>query len=227
MNVQLDQDDILKAIGVVMGESDREFDKRLNEIREQIDLIWEHKNAEADVRLVLREDGIIEDVIGKLREERLDLKEELFAAKHRYEGLMVSLQAGLAGIRNGEPGPPGERGEQGQQGLSGLSFRIRGTWIEINEYRALDVVALGGASFAAKRDDPGPCPGDGWQLIAAQGKRGHQGEQGLEGAKGDRGEPGLPVVALTVSDEGALTLTNGDGSVVTCDLYPVLAKVAR
>jgi hypothetical protein len=115
-------------------------------------------------------------------------------------------------------------GHDGRDGTDGLSFRIRGTWIEINDYRALDVVALGGASFVARQDDPGPCPGDGWQLIAAQGKRGNPGPAG---AKGERGPAGSPVIALSVSDEGLLRLDNGDGSFVTCDLYPVLSKVAR
>jgi hypothetical protein len=32
---------------------------------------------------------------------------------------------------------------------------------------------------------------------------------------------------MSVSDEGMLTLTNGDGSLVTCDLYPVLSRLAR
>ena len=88
----------------------------------------------------------------------------------------------------------------------------------------MDVVVLGGASFAARTDDPGPCPGDGWQLIAAQGKRGNLGERGPAGPKGERGESAAPVIAVSVSDEGMLTLKNGDGSVVSCDLYPVLSK---
>jgi hypothetical protein len=225
-NMQLDQDDILKAIGVVMGESDREFDKRLDTLHQQIDRIREQESTISDVRLALRED-ILEAVTGKLREDRLDLDEALFAASKRFGRLSVAIEERLAEMRDGEPGPPGERGEPGPEGRAGLSFTIRGTWIEINEYRALDVVALGGASFAARHDDPGPCPGDGWQLIAAQGKRGNAGERGSPGVKGDRGEPGLPVVAMSINDEGMLTLVNGDGSTVACDLYPLLTKVAR
>ena len=109
-------------------------------------------------------------------------------------------------------------------GEDGRSFVIRGTWSEAEIYRELDVVALNGASFAARRADPGACPGDGWQLIAAQGKRGNAGERGTSG-KGERGTPGPAAVALEVSDEGLLTLTNADGSRATCDLYPLLAKL--
>ena len=50
--------------------------------------------------------------------------------------------------------------------------------------KALDIVALNGGSFIAKRYNPGPCPGDGWQLIASQGKRGDKGERGLQGISG-------------------------------------------
>jgi len=106
-------------------------------------------------------------------------------------------------------------------GNDGRSFTIRGTYSESEEYRALDVVAMNGASFAARRDAPGQCPGDGWQLIAAQGKRGQPGERGV----GLRGEPGPTVARMDVDGEGLLTITNADGSTVQCDLYDVLSKL--
>jgi hypothetical protein len=110
-------------------------------------------------------------------------------------------------------------------GRDGRTFRICGTYAEGAEHIALDVVALNGASFVAKRDAPGPCPGEGWQMIAAQGKRGNPGERGLPG-KGERGLPGQSVASVDVDGEGLLTLTNGDGTSVECDLYPLLAKVS-
>lgn len=125
----------------------------------------------------------------------------------------------------------------GRDGADGRSFRVRETWSAVDTYRCLDVVALNGASFVARRDDPGPCPGDGWQIVAMQGKAGKPPEPSvvrdavraavaaLPPAK--KGDPGPPVVAMDVDAEGMLTLTNADGSVVTCDLYPVLAKVAQ
>jgi hypothetical protein len=101
---------------------------------------------------------------------------------------------------------------------------VRGTFAADQDYQALDIVALNGAAFAARRDAPGPCPGDGWQMVAAQGKRGQIGERGALGPKGD---PGPAVVAMEVDDEGLLTLVNADGSTVTCDLYPLLSKLGR
>jgi hypothetical protein len=77
--------------------------------------------------------------------------------------------------------------ERGRDGEAGRSITVRGTWDATQAYRALDMVALNGGSFIARRDDPGPCPGNGWQLIASAGKRG---ERGPIGAQGPRGEPG-------------------------------------
>lgn len=114
----------------------------------------------------------------------------------------------------------------GRNGVDGRSFTIRGTYAEgVDDYRGMDVVALNGAAFIAKRDDPGPCPGDGWQLIASQGKQGKPGERGQPGQKGDRGEPGPAVVSVHMDDEGLFRLTNADGSVVDADFYGVLSRL--
>jgi hypothetical protein len=114
----------------------------------------------------------------------------------------------------------------GRDGNDGRSFTVRGTYAVTNAYQALDVVALNGGAFIARKDDPGVCPGPDWQLIAAQGKAGKPGERGLPG-KGERGDPGQPVVAAAVDGMGLLTLVNGDGSTVDVDLYPLLDKVAQ
>jgi hypothetical protein len=60
-------------------------------------------------------------------------------------------------------------------------------------YKRLDIVALNGGSFIAKKDDPGPCPGAGWQLIASQGKSGQKGE------RGERGLQGLPGMSMVIA----------------------------
>jgi hypothetical protein len=79
-------------------------------------------------------------------------------------------------------------GADGKDGRDGRSLEVRGLFSDKETYKALDIVALNGGSFIAKRNNPGPCPGDGWQLIASQGKRGDKGERGLQGI------PGVPVV---------------------------------
>ena len=75
-----------------------------------------------------------------------------------------------------------------KDGRDGRSLEVRGLFSDKETYKALDIVALNGGSFIAKTDNPGPCPGAGWQLIASQGKRGDKGERGLQGI------PGVPVV---------------------------------
>ena len=110
----------------------------------------------------------------------------------------------------------------GQDGVDGRSLAIRGTWNEAESYRYLEVVAFNGASFTARRDDPGPCPGEGWQLHTSPGKRGPPGEPGR---RGEQGPAGPAVVAASVDDEGVVTWTNADRSIVSLDLYPLLSKI--
>ena len=65
-----------------------------------------------------------------------------------------------------------------------LATRVRGTYqVGINYVRG-DMVALDGGSFVARRDNPGKCPGDGWQLMAKQGQRGIAGPAGPRGPMG-------------------------------------------
>ena len=89
--------------------------------------------------------------------------------------------------------------------------KIVGTWREGEAYSFMNIVALGGSSFMARADDPGPCPGDGWQLIASagrQGKPGPTGERGLPGSCGERGLPGIaPAILGWKIDRAAYTAT--------------------
>jgi hypothetical protein len=77
-------------------------------------------------------------------------------------------------------------------GMDAREIQVRGLFMENESYQRMDFVAVNGSTFCAKTDDPGPCPGPGWQLIASQGKAGPKGERGMGGEKGERGEPGLP-----------------------------------
>ena len=79
---------------------------------------------------------------------------------------------------------------------AGRSLTVRGTYDSNVEYRSLDVAMVNGSSFVALRDWPGPCPGDGWHLLASRGSRGSRGERGFAGLMGLRGERGeaTPVI---------------------------------
>jgi Collagen triple helix repeat (20 copies) len=54
-------------------------------------------------------------------------------------------------------------------------------------YRKFDLVSLNGSEWRAKRDNPGPLPGDGWQLSGQAGSRGKPGERGERGLPGPAG----------------------------------------
>jgi hypothetical protein len=73
-----------------------------------------------------------------------------------------------------------------------LSRRVRGTYDPKSEYGVNDVIALDGGSFIARKDNPGPCPGAGWQLLAKQGGR------GIAGPPGERGPAGKSIVGWIV-----------------------------
>ena len=72
---------------------------------------------------------------------------------------------------------------------------VRGTFDPEATYAALDIVALNANSFIARRDNPGPCPGDGWQVMT-QGKRGVAGERGAQGERGPKGDPAPGVTSI-------------------------------
>ena len=66
-----------------------------------------------------------------------------------------------------------------------LTVRVRGTFAPNTGYVRGDMVALDGGTFVARKDNPGPCPGDGWQLMARQGQRGIAGPEGRRGPAGN------------------------------------------
>jgi hypothetical protein len=88
-----------------------------------------------------------------------------------------------------------------------LATRVRGTFTPTASYVRGDMVALDGGSFVARRDKPGPCPGDGWQLMAKQGQR------GIAGPEGKRGPPGN-IITGWILDRGNFRVTPrlSDGS---------------
>jgi hypothetical protein len=112
-----------------------------------------------------------------------------------YEGSVVTYDGGsYQALRDtGEP-PDNETHWQclAAPGRDAESLRHRGTFKEDSKYAAYDVVALNGGSFLALHDKPGACPGPGWQLLAAPGKRGVAGERGPQGDRGPAGVAGPP-----------------------------------
>jgi hypothetical protein len=89
----------------------------------------------------------------------------------------------------------------GRDGCDGLTPNICGTYDAGKTYEPLDIVALDGAAFIAKRYDPGICPGDGWQLLSRQGRVGRKGDRGEPGERGIQGEPGPTIVSWQIDRE--------------------------
>jgi hypothetical protein len=74
---------------------------------------------------------------------------------------------------------------------------------------------VGGSSFVALKNVPGPCPGDDWQLLASCGSRGHRGPEGKRGIMGLRGERGeAPMIRDWAIDRASYVATPimADGS---------------
>ena len=58
-------------------------------------------------------------------------------------------------------------------GCDGRTPKVCGPYDVRKSYARLDIVVCdNGTSFIAKRDDPGPCPGNGWEMLAARGRSG-------------------------------------------------------
>jgi hypothetical protein len=187
------------------------------------------------------------EIAGRIeRETRLELRAALAEFELRITRAIAGLQNGPAGPEGppgpeGEPGARGEAGEAitgppgepglpgppGEPGSDGRTLMPKGAWKPASAYEALDVVMLDGSSFIALHDAPGACPGDGWRLLAGRGKSGPPGATGPIGERGYPGPPGAAPVSLEVDDNGLLTQRLSDGTILTCDFYPVLARMAR
>jgi hypothetical protein len=189
----------------------------------------------------------IGEIAGRIeRETRLELRAAIAELELRIERAIAGVQNGPPGA-DGPPGPQGEAGARGEAGEAitgppgeqgipgppgepgsdGRTLVPKGAWKPAGAYEALDVVMLDGSSFIALYDAPGACPGDGWRLLAGRGKSGPPGPPGAIGERGYPGPPGAVPVALEIDDQGLQTLRFGDGTTLTCDLYPLFARLAR
>src|SRR5262245_23044177 len=146
-------------------------------------------------------------------------------------------ECGPSGER-GDIGPQGERGEagsagpQGDRGEPGPPGRLPQVlpWCAGVHYEG-SVVTHDGSLYQAQQDTASEPPHERWACIVACGEVGKDGRRGEKGARGESGERGREgpsgpaVAAMSVDAEGMITLTNGDGSTVNLDLYPLLVKI--
>jgi integrin beta 3 len=151
-------------------------------------------------------EDIVAAALEKVREDRLELDEKLFAATRRFERLSTELEERLANIKDGEPGPQGEPGPAGRD----FTGEARGKYDNSETYLKFDRVAYNGSEWLARKDDPGPLPGEGWML-------------GVQGKAGRPGAPGVGIQRATTKDY-ALVLEMTDGKTMTIDLRGMFAR---
>jgi hypothetical protein len=159
---------------------------------------------------------------------RLPVAKTWSAESVTYEGELVSYQGALYQARKDTAQAPGgvDWACVARAGRDGMTPTIRGTYDVHEDYKMLDIVGMDGASLIAKHDNPGICPGDGWQLLSSQGTSGRKGETGAigpRGAKGERGEAAPTIVSWHIEGERyCATPFLSDGSPgPTLDLRPL------
>jgi hypothetical protein len=147
----------------------------------------------------------------------LPMVESYTVGRIYYRGNVVTDQTGSYQAKRDTATAPCPESEDwtclarsGADGKDGRTFRPRGTY----DPSKLDITMLNGASFVALRDDPGPCPGENWQLVASAGKRGQQSPKGERGERGPTGPLAIaPRIASSEIDaEYNLNLLYTDGS---------------
>jgi hypothetical protein len=206
----------IEALGEIMAQTERRFEAALKLVKaESTTAVAEMRAAVADMRTVMERQ--IEERLGGLRklvDDKNGPQIHAYAEGVHYAGELVAYEGSTYQARCDTAHAPTDETHWicvAAGGLDGRSLRIRGTYKAEEKYTQLDVVALNGGSFVARRSNPGTCPGDGWQAIAFQGKKG---SAGPKGDRGERGRTGASFTAweLDVANYRAIPFTN-DGLV--------------
>lgn len=178
-----------KALGQIRAQLRDEFKCAITEMQRA----FETKLAEHKERLLA--------VPGKLPVSKIWRPESV-----TYEGEVVSYDGSLYQARKDTAQAPGGTdwicvARAGRDGCDGRTPNVCGTYDVHKKYERLDIVTCDGASFIASYDDPGLCPGDGWQVLASRGKIGDKGQPGPPGKKGERGEAAPTIVSWQLDQE--------------------------
>jgi hypothetical protein len=169
---------------------------------------WDGWNAWADGRINAALEPFREAVGEVLGETRVDLRREFrkeletAAAK-----LGVELREVIAGLRTELAQLETELARRhASLATETGGLHLRGAYRSDQDYDRLDVVTLEGSSYIARQGSPGPCPGEGWRILASAGStgpqgisgpRGDRGPRGLTGEAGPKGAPGAVIVGWT------------------------------
>lgn len=181
-------------------------------------------DALADVREQLRADPSLKGEPGKPGEPgKLPAVKDWTRGVH-YAGDVVTCGGSLwqASRDTGEPPGHDDWTVLATKGQDAKEFEPRGLYDPDAQYERLNIVAMDGGSYVALRDEPGPCPGDGWRLLVSRGKPGKPGEPGPKSTEpGPRGDPGVGIADIDIVPESfALVVTFTDGHVMARDVRP-------
>jgi hypothetical protein len=202
---------------------------------------WDSWNSWADGRIAAalqqHGDALAEatgTVIGEIRGElRKEVQKELEAATSK---LGLELRELVAGLRTELARLETELGRRlTSQETQTAGLRLRGAHSPDQDYERLDVVTLEGSSYIARRGSPGPCPGEGWRILASaggagpqgiMGQNGDRGPRGLTGETGAKGEPGASIVgwAPDYADFKATPIMSDRSEGPALDLKPFFQK---
>ena len=118
-----------------------------------------------------------------------------------YQAEMVAHKGALYQARKDTAQAPGGSDWVcvARHGRDAITPSVRGAYDVNDSYAELDIVSFDGAAYIARSDNPGLCPGEGWEPLSKRGKQGRRGEsvrgpQGEKGAKGDQGDDALEIV---------------------------------
>jgi hypothetical protein len=169
--------DIDARITAFLEAERQRFDQLLEAKLAEHDDIWREAIAQVIVKLIDEKPGVQgpPGPAGKLPNIR-EWKSGLVA----YEDQVFTYNgASFQALRDTGQEPGGTDWVQiARAGRDGIIPQLRGTYDPKESYKRFDIVALNGSSFICKRDDPGECPGNGWQLHASAGRSGGRGERG-------------------------------------------------
>ena len=217
---------LARALGEIVRDFDRQLERHLEGVRMQASAMVAEAHAKV-AEAEARREGLLNDLVAKVHERLETLKDGTDGSDGKDGVDGINGTDGINGA-DGVNGIDGKDGADGKDGQDGKSVSLLGTFDADHEYSELDVVILGGSSFIARKDAPGPCPGGGWQLLASRGSRGEKGdrgERGFDGDKGERGERGATgdTPAAFYADGNELVITMSSGTELRCGL-PMVRK---
>jgi hypothetical protein len=165
------------------------------ELCEEFKLVLVEKERAFDAKLAALEERL-KSVPGKLPVAKTWQPENV-----TYQAEFVSHNGSLYQARKDTAQAPGGSDWVcvARHGRDAITPTVRGAYDVNDSYGELDIVSFDGAAYVAKSDDPGLCPGEGWERLSKRGQRGRRGEavrgpQGEKGAKGDKGDDALEIV---------------------------------